>query len=381
MKCIFGIVLFIFSILKGSGCSGNLTSINSDVFSLDQYITVECLQNGLNITLELNDLQQQIETYEPIQLVSIDLNGSKICEMEIHGNSQSESINVLIPEICLSNDTTQKILLTADNKIIHKFELSCDQIWTNDIITVGNLNGEVVKINSSIQIGFDFSLMISSKYIPFRVVDCWTEQNNHRASFLKNGIPQKDSQSVPLCQLFDGTNKFEYNIDPIDKYNNIQRSSSINQMRKIWEIRLRLGWDALPDSRQKALQQLLRTKPQLQWEAVPDLSFDTEDFLSPITIYPIMIHCSISPLSFTQTSVTASFGPIGVFIPQFYFLENVLFSCCPVETTIAYANLLRHPIQKKLICSKVSITTALFISLAAFAIAVCFTALTFSARI
>ncbi|VBB34419.1 unnamed protein product [Acanthocheilonema viteae] len=277
--------------------------------------------------------------------------------MEMHGNSQSEPISMLIPKICLSNDTMQE-----------------------NIISDANLNGESVKINSSVQIGFDFNLVISSKHIPFRIVDCWTEQNNHRTNFLKNGIPKRDSQSVPLCQLFDGTDNFDYNTDPFDKYNNVQ-SSTIDQMRKKWQIQLRLGWDALPDSRQKALQQLLRTKPQLQWEAVPDLSLDKEDFLSPITIYPIMIHCSISPLSFTRTSVITSFGPIGVFIPQFYFLEDALFACCPVETTIAYANLLRHPLQKKLFCSKqVSTATALLVSLAAFAIAVCCTAITFNVR-
>lgn len=132
--------------------------------------------------------------------------------------------------------------------------------------------------------------------VPFRIVDCWTEQNNHRASFLKNGIPERDSRSVPLCQVSDGTSNFGHNIGPLDKHNNVQYLST-TQMRKMWQIQLRLGWDAIPDSRQKALQQLLRTKPQLQWEAVPDLSFDTEDFLSPVTIYPIMIKCSISPLS------------------------------------------------------------------------------------
>uniref|UniRef100_A0A1I7VPZ1 FSA_C domain-containing protein n=1 Tax=Loa loa TaxID=7209 RepID=A0A1I7VPZ1_LOALO len=254
-----------------------------------------------------------------MKLVLIGLNDTKICEMEMHADSQP--INMLIPEICLSKDTTQK-----------------------DIVLAADLNGESVTINSSVQIGFDISLMISSKHEPFRIVDCWTEQNNHRASFLKNGIPERDSRSAPLCQLFDGASNLEHN--------KFQRSST-NRMRKVWQIRVRLGWDAIPDSRQKAFQQLLRTKPQLQWEAVPDLLLDTEDFLSPITIYPIMIQCSISLLSLRQTLVIASFGPIGVFIPQFYFLEDSLFSCCPVETTMAYANLLQHPTQTKLFCSKV----------------------------
>lgn len=123
------------------------------------------------------------------------------------------------------------------------------------------------------------------------------EQNNHRANFLKNGIPKRDSQSVPLCQLFDGTDKLEFKYDNDNTDNSNQQSFAYNQIRKMWEIRLRLSWDALPDSRQKALQQLLRTKPQLQWEAVPDLSLNIDDFSSPITIYPIMIHCTISPLS------------------------------------------------------------------------------------
>uniref|UniRef100_A0A8R1XSK0 Uncharacterized protein n=1 Tax=Onchocerca volvulus TaxID=6282 RepID=A0A8R1XSK0_ONCVO len=328
MQCKFCVLLFTLSVLKGY--SGNLTSI-SDIFALDQYITVECLRNGLKITLELNDLQRQAKTYEPMKLVLISLNDSKTCEMEINGDFQP--ISMLVPEFCLSNDTLQK-----------------------DIISAANLNGESVNINSSVQIGFDFSLVILSKHIPFRIIDCWTEQNNHRAKFLKNGIPERDSRSMPLCQLFDGIDNFEYNfnsnISHLDEYNNVH-PASINQMRKIWQIRLRLGWDAIPDSRQKAFQQLLRTKPQLQWEAVPDLLFDSKDFLSPVTIYPIMIQCSILPLSFERTSVIVSFGPIGVFIPQFYFLENAFFSCCPVETTIAYANLLDRSVGKKLLCSKV----------------------------
>uniref|UniRef100_A0A0R3RMT1 Phosphatidylinositol-glycan biosynthesis class X protein n=1 Tax=Elaeophora elaphi TaxID=1147741 RepID=A0A0R3RMT1_9BILA len=366
-------------LFKISGYSQNLTSIN-DVLALDQYITVECLQNGLKITVELNDLQQQTKIYEPIKLVTIGLNDSKICEMKVGENSQPEPISLLIPEICLSNNTTQKILMIAGNEIIHKFEFSCDQMWKN-IIAAANLNGESVTINSSVQIGFDFNLIISSKHIPFRIIDCWTEQNNHRANILKNGIPERDSRSVPLCQLFNDANSFDDSIDPLNKYDNGQHSAIItNEMRKMWHIRLRLGWDALPDSRQKAFRQLLRTKPHLQWEAVPDLSFDTDDFLSPITIYPITIQCSVSPFSSKQSSAIVSFGPIGVFIPQFYFLEDALFPCCPMEATIAYANLLRHPIQKKFFCSKVSTSTALLVSLGAFAIAVCCTAITFSVR-
>uniref|UniRef100_A0A912H4H3 Bm337, isoform a; Bm337, isoform c n=2 Tax=Brugia malayi TaxID=6279 RepID=A0A912H4H3_BRUMA len=358
-------LLLIFSVLKVNG-----------VFALDEYITVECLQNGLKIKLELNNLQRKIKIYEPMKLVFIGTNYTKTCEMEM--DSGSQPISILIPKVCLSNDTIQKVLLTADSKIIHKFEISCDQVL-KDIIIAADLNGESIEINSSVQIGFDLSLMISSKHIPFRIVDCWTEQNNHRANFLKNGIPERDSRSVPLCQLSNRANNFESNINPLNKYSNFQQSS-INQISKVWQIWLRLGWDIMPDSRQKALQQLLRTKPQLQWKAIPDFLFDTKDFLSPITIYPIMIQCSISPLSFKRTSGIASFGPIGVFIPQFYFLEDFLFSCCPVETTIAYSNLLRHLAQKKFFCSKVSITTALLVSLASFAIAVCCTAITFSIR-
>lgn len=56
---------------------------------------------------------------------------------------------------------------------------------------------------------------------------------------------------------------------------------------------------------------------------------------------------------FTQNAIITSFGPIGVFIPQFYFLQDMLFSCCPVEKTIAYANLLQNPIPKKFFCPKV----------------------------
>uniref|UniRef100_A0A183GYD2 Recep_L_domain domain-containing protein n=1 Tax=Onchocerca flexuosa TaxID=387005 RepID=A0A183GYD2_9BILA len=362
--------------LEIPGYFGNLTSIN-DIFTLDQYITVECLRNGLKITLELNDLQRQTKTYEPMKLVLISSNDRKTCEMEIHGGIQP--ISMLVPELCLSNDTMQKILLMTGNKTIHEFQLSCDQ----DIISVADLNGESVKINSSVQIGFDFSLVILSKHIPFRIIDCWTEQNNHRTKFLKNGIPVRDSRSVPLCQLFDGIDNVGYNfnsnIGHLDEYNNVH-PASINQMRKIWQIRLRLGWDAIPDSRQKAFQQLLRTKPQLQWEAVPDLLFDSKDFSSPVTIYPIMIQCSILPLSFERTSVIVSFGPIGVFIPQFYFLENAFFSCCPVKTTIAYANLLDRPDERKLLCSKVSTTTALLVSFTAFAVAACCTAITFIIR-
>lgn len=48
-------------ILEISGNSRNLTSTNK-TFSLDQYITVQCLQNGLKITVELNKLQQKIKT-------------------------------------------------------------------------------------------------------------------------------------------------------------------------------------------------------------------------------------------------------------------------------------------------------------------------------
>uniref|UniRef100_A0AAF5PLX6 Bm337 n=1 Tax=Wuchereria bancrofti TaxID=6293 RepID=A0AAF5PLX6_WUCBA len=365
MRCMYCFLLSIFSLLKVNG-----------VFALDEYITVECLRNGLKIKLELNNLQQQIKIYEPMKLVFIGANDTKTCEMKM--DSGSQPISMLIPEVCLSNDTIQKVLLATDSKIIHKFEISCDQVLT-DIILAADLNDESVEINSSVQIGFDLSLMISSKHIPFRIVDCWTEQNNHRANFLKNGIPERDSRSVPLCQLFDRANNFEGNISPLDKSSNIQQSS-INQISKVWQIWLRLGWDIIPDSRQKALQQLLRTRPQLQWKAIPDFLFDTKDFLSPITIYPIMIQCSISPLSFKQTSVIASFGPIGVFIPQFYFLQDFLFSCCPVETTIAYSNLLRRSTQKKFFCSKVSTTTALLVSLASFAIAVCCTAITFSIR-
>ncbi|KAM3727323.1 Lysine-specific demethylase JMJ17 [Dirofilaria immitis] len=373
----FNVMLFTLSILKG--CCRNLTSIN-DIFALDQYISVECLRNGSKISLELNNLQQQAKAYESMKLVLIGSNDSEICEMEIHRDSQP--ISMLIPELCLSNDTIQKVLLIINNKVVHKFELSCDQIL-KDIISIADLNGESVKINSSVQIGFDFSLMILSKHIPFRIIDCWTEQNNHRANFLKNGIPEKDSQSVPLCQLFDGIdnigNNFNSNIGSLDKYSNVY-PDSFNQVRKIWQIRLRLCWDTIPDSRQKAFQQLLRTKPQLQWEAVPDLSFDNDDFLSPITIYPIMIQCSISPLSFKRTSAIVSFGPIGVFIPQFYFLENTLFSCCPVEATIAYANFLQRSAKKKLFCSKVSPTTALLVSFTTFTIASCCTAVIFIIR-
>ncbi|MCP9264954.1 hypothetical protein DINM_020104 [Dirofilaria immitis] len=153
----------------------------------------------------------------------------------------------------------------------------------------------------------------------------------------------RDSQ--PISMLIPELCLSNDTIQNLDKYSNVY-PDSFNQVRKIWQIRLRLCWDTIPDSRQKAFQQLLRTKPQLQWEAVPDLSFDNDDFLSPITIYPIMIQCSISPLSFKRTSAIVSFGPIGVFIPQFYFLENTLFSCCPVEATIAYANFLQRSAKK-----------------------------------
>ncbi|VDM91917.1 unnamed protein product [Litomosoides sigmodontis] len=357
------------------GYSRNLTSIG-DALALGRYFTVECLQNGLKITVKLSDLQRQIKIDEPIKLVLSDLKGGKRCETELHRNSRSKSISMLLPDTCLTNDTTHQILLVTGNQIIHKFEFSCDQMST-DVALSANINGETVAMNSSVQIGFDLTLVISSKHLPFHIVDCWMEQNNHRANFLQNGIPSRDSQSVPLCQLIDEADKFEFKYanDSSDR-----QPFAYNKMRKMREIRLRLSWDALPDSRQKALQQLLRTKPQLQWEAVPDLSLNMDDFLSPITIYPIMIHCTIAPLSPTRTSIIASFGPIGVFIPQFYFLEDALFSCCPIEATIAYANLLQRSKQKKLFCSKVSIATAFYVSLTAFTIAVCCTAIAFTVR-
>lgn len=140
---------------------------------------------------------------------------------------------------------------------------------------------------------FFFQLNLS---VPLRIANCWTEQENHRTYFLKNGIPERDSQLVPLCQLFDGASIVEHN-------NVHQQFGDINEIRKVWKIRVRLGWDTLPDSRQKALQQLLRTKPNLQWEAVPDLLLHTNNFLSPITIYPIMIQCSLSPISVSVITV------------------------------------------------------------------------------
>ncbi|VDK48870.1 unnamed protein product [Gongylonema pulchrum] len=115
---------------------------------------------------------------------------------------------------------------------------------------------------------------------------------------------------------------------------------------------------------------MLRTKPQLQWEAVPDLSFDQQNQQIPVTIYPIIVQCSVVVVSFKT-----SFGPIGVFIPQFYFLKNALFSCCPIETTIAYARLLQRSVKTRINCWKVSLTSALIVSLSAFAMAVCCTAL------
>uniref|UniRef100_A0A915PWQ5 Uncharacterized protein n=1 Tax=Setaria digitata TaxID=48799 RepID=A0A915PWQ5_9BILA len=323
--------------------------VNEDEFELDQYVNYECLQDGMNITLQLDGLWPEVKMNESMKLVLIGLNESRKCEMEVIGDSQP--ISMLVPNACLSDDTTQK-----------------------DIISVADLNGESIEINSSVQIGFDLSLVIWSKRKLFRIVDCWTEQNNHRTNFLKNGIPERDSQAAPLCQLFDEISNYQYDSD------NSNQIVSANQMRKMWQIRLRLAWDALPDSRQKALQQLLRTKPVLQWDAVPDLSIDINDFLSPITIYPIMIQCSLSPLSSKRTLVITSFGPIGVFIPQFYFLENTLFSCCPVEATVAYANRLHRSHQKKLFCSKVSTATALLVSVVAFAMAVCCSTIIFNIR-
>lgn len=45
-----------------------------------------------------------------MRLVLIGGNDSKICEMEMHGDSQP--ISMMIPEICLSNDTTQKVIIS-----------------------------------------------------------------------------------------------------------------------------------------------------------------------------------------------------------------------------------------------------------------------------
>lgn len=129
--------------------------------------------------------------------------------------------------------------------------------------------------------------------VPFRIVHCWTEHDNHQTSFIKAGTPARDSRNAPLCHLYDEYPEANRDFDNHDFHNHDLDFQKENYAwnRKLWRIRLRLAWDALPDSRQKALQQLLRTKPQLQWEAVPDLQFDSEDLQSPITISPIMIRC------------------------------------------------------------------------------------------
>ncbi|VDN05563.1 unnamed protein product [Thelazia callipaeda] len=75
-----------------------------------------------------------------------------------------------------------------------------------------------------------------------------------------------------------------------------------------------------------------------------------------------------------------SFGPFGIFIPQFYFLQNLFFSCCPLETTIAYTKILQRAAQKKILCSKVSTTTALIITFTSFVFAALCTSLAISFR-
>ncbi|VIO89509.1 Uncharacterized protein BM_BM337 [Brugia malayi] len=116
-----------------------------------------------------------------MKLVFIGTNYTKTCEMEM--DSGSQPISILIP----------KVLLTADSKIIHKFEISCDQVL-KDIIIAADLNGESIEINSSVQIGFDLSLMISSKHIIFNNLPSIKSAKCGKFGFVLAGI---------LCLIVD----------------------------------------------------------------------------------------------------------------------------------------------------------------------------------
>ncbi|VDN05562.1 unnamed protein product [Thelazia callipaeda] len=174
-----------------------------------------------------------------------------MCEFEVKMHRSFQDNSIMIPQTCTSNETTQKILLIIGNKRKHKLHLTCNQ---EDEISVSvNQNGELVQINSSVQIGFDLDILISSKIsmVPFRIVDCWTEQQNHVMNFIHNGIPLRDAQEIPLCKL-NRVNGYNYSNYDTNNYSDLMKETNRN-----WHIQLHLSWDTLPDSHQKALKQLL----------------------------------------------------------------------------------------------------------------------------
>ncbi|KHN82962.1 hypothetical protein Tcan_13526 [Toxocara canis] len=211
---------------------------------------------------------------------------------------------------------------------------------------VHELDGEPLKANGSLQIGFTINISLFHRRKK-HLSECWIEGNSQhgngkrRKYFLRRGYSEIDEFGDDKCrvqEVEEATSTVMYGKNA---------TAYKKRTRKRFEVSLRVGWSALPEGRPNPVR--------------------------ATTIYPLFIRCALSDAHttaseehlVTEEQTILSFGPFGVGVPMFYLIGDDCLSRCPYERTIAYSKLLRK--SKQLSTPKgVRVLDAVVISIASF---------------